>query len=496
VTAVAAVDLGGQSGRVAVVEFDGERIALEVVHRFENRPVGVHGTLYWDVLGLYAEVTDGLRLAGRERQISSVAVDSWGVDFGLIDGFGRLVGNPVHYRDARRAKAYSDVVKRIPPREIYRRTGIQLMPINTLYELAAMVDEHDPALDRAARLLLIPDLLNYWLCGALSSELTNATTTQCFSVDHTGWDSELLGKLGIPTRLMPQVVSAGTELGPLLGDSARTTGLENTAVIAGATHDTAAAVAGTPLRGDYSAFLSCGTWSLVGVESLAPVTSDEAFAANLTNEGGVNGTVRILRNVTGLWLLHECRRAWAQAGRSYDWTELLQLASTTPEFGSFVDPNDPSFQAPGAMPERIAEYCRHTAQKVPTDEAAVVRCVLESLALKHAEVLDLLSSVVGRPIDAVHLVGGGATNELLCSWTAHASNVEVIAGPEEATLVGNAVTQLIAAGEISSLEEGRELIKKSFGVAWYRPTQHSHWAEARERFSALSSISDEAEVTV
>ena len=495
-TAVAAVDLGAQTGRVAVAQFDGEKVALETVHRFTNRPVAVRGTLYWDVLSLYAEVIDGLRLAADGRRIGSVAVDSWGVDFGLIDGAGRLVRNPVHYRDARRAKAYADVLSRVSPREIYRRTGIQLMPINTLYELAGMVDDNDPALERSVQLLLIPDLLNFWLCGAGSSELTNATTTQCFSVDHRDWDAGLLEKVEIPVGLMPQVLETGTELGPLLGETIQATGLKDALVVAGATHDTAAAVAGTPLRRDESAFLSCGTWSLVGVETQAAAVSDEAFAANLTNEGGVGGTFRVLRNVTGLWLLHECRRAWAQEGRAYTWSDLLQLSSSGTEFGPLIDPNDRCFEMPGAMPERIADYCRRTGQQVPASDESVVRCVLESLALKHAETLDLLASVTGKTIDTVHLVGGGSNNELLCSWTANASGREVVAGPEEATLVGNAMTQLIAAGEISSLDQGRDLIERSFDLSHYEPTDVGRWHEARERFEALSTLNHEAEVAV
>lgn len=495
-TEVAAVDLGAQSGRVAVAQFDGERVALETVHRFTNRPVSTHGTLYWDILALYAEVTDGLRLAGRERDIRSVAVDSWGVDFGLVDDSGRLVRNPVHYRDRRRAQAYPGVLDRVSSREIYRRTGIQLMPINTLYELAAMVDESDPALGSASQVLFIPDLFNYWLSGARSSEMTIATTTQCFSVDRSGWDAELLEQLGIPARLMPDVLDPGAHLGPLEAEVAKTTGLDNAVVVAAAAHDTAAAVAGTPLRGERCAFLSCGTWSLVGVEALNPVTTEEAFAANLTNEGGIAGTVRVLRNVTGLWLLHECRRAWAQAGRSYAWSDLLQLGSSGDSLRSFIDPNDACFEAPGAMPDRIADYCYRTRQDVPASDEATVRCVLESLALKHAETIDLLASVTGRTIETVYLVGGGSNNDLLCSWTAEASGREVVAGPEEATLSGNAVAQLIASGELSSLEEGRRVIEHSFEFNRYQPSGISRWREARERFAAISSINHDATVAV
>jgi len=299
---LAAVDLGAHSGRVAVGRFDGSRLTIEEVHRFPNVPVRVRGTLHWDVLRLWADVLDGLRAAARKATLDSVGVDSWGVDFGLLDRAGRLVQNPVHYRDSRRAAAVEGVFSRVPPRELYERSGIQLLPINTLFELAAMAGESDPVLAAADRLLLIPDLFHYWLCGSTSSELTNATTTQCFDARAGEWATDLLERLDVPARLFPEVVEPATRLGPVADEVGAETGAGGATVIAGATHDTGSAVAGTPLNGERSAFLSVGTWSLVGVESREPVVGDGAYRANLTNEGGVAGTFRVLRNITGLWL--------------------------------------------------------------------------------------------------------------------------------------------------------------------------------------------------
>ena len=478
--AFAAVDLGAQSGRVAVGRFDGERLSVEEVHRFSNVPVRVRGTLHWDVLRLYGDVLDGVRAATADTNVASVAVDSWGVDFGLLDRAGRLVQNPVHYRDSRRAAAVDSVYARVGARTLYDRTGIQLMSINTVFELAAMAAEPDPVLAAADRLLLIPDLFHHWLCGSKTTERTNATTTQCYDARAGRWAVDLLEQLGVPVRLLPEVVEPATQLGPVTDD---TSGAAGATVVAAGTHDTASAVAGTPLGGKRAAFLSVGTWSLVGIESPAPVLGDEAFRANLTNEGGVGGTFRVLRNVTGLWLLEECRRHW---GRSVD--ELLAAALQEPPLRSFVDPNDPVFAAPGDMPGRIVDACAQTGQPRPESEGAVVRCILESLALKHAETVDLLARVTDRPLDELHVVGGGARNGLLCEWTAAASERPVHAGPAEATLVGNLLVQAIALGELESLADARDVVRRSFSPQRYEPETSGAWREARERFAGLSGV--------
>jgi rhamnulokinase len=486
---LAAVDLGAQSGRVAVGRFDGDRLSLTEVHRFPNVPVRTHGTLYWDVLRLYRDVLDGLRAAGREAgRVDSVAVDSWGVDFGLLDRAGRLLQNPVHYRDARRAGAMEAILERIPPRELYARTGIQLMPINTVFELGAMAAERDPVLGAADTLLLIPDLLHYWLCGARTSELTNTTTTQCFDPGSGSWATDLLERLGVPAGIVPEVVAPGTRLARLTDEVGAETTLGDVQVVAVATHDTGSAVAGTPLRDAGSAYVSAGTWSLVGLEVQEPVITDAAFAANLTNEGGVAGTFRLLRNVTGLWLLHECRRVWALEGAELSFDQLVALAKDAPPLVSFIEPNDPAFADPGDMPARVRAFCAHTGQPEPREPGPVVRCILESLALKHAQTIDLLASVTGKAPREIHAVGGGARNELLCRWTADAAGLPVECGPEEATLLGNVVVQAMALGEIASVAEARQIVAASVARPVYEPQETGAWQEARARFEEVVAL--------
>jgi rhamnulokinase len=486
---MAAVDLGAQSGRVAVGRFDGERLTLTEVHRFPNTAVYAGGTLYWDILRLFHEVLGGLRAAGREAgRVDALAVDSWGVDFGLIDRKGRLVQNPVHYRDSRRGQAMKSVLERVPARELYERTGIQLMPINTVFELGAMAAEGDPALGAGETLLLVPDLIHHWLCGARTSELTNATTTQCWDPRGGEWATDLLERLNVPVGLLPEVVRPGTRLAALAHEVAEETRLADASVVAVATHDTGSAVAAVPFGATTSVFVSAGTWSLVGVEVDEPVITEAAFLANLTNEGGAGGTFRLLRNVTGLWLLHECQRAWARDGHDYSFDQLIALAKQAPALRSFVEPNDPAFSEPGDMPARVRAFCVHSGQEEPVEPGAVVRCVLESLALKHAQTVDLLASVTGASPGEIHIVGGGARNELLCRWTANASGLPVLAGPEEATLIGNLLVQAMSLGELTSLAEAREIVAASFGLTTYEPCDTPLWREANERFAAAVAL--------
>jgi len=490
---LAAVDLGAQSGRVVVGRFDGARLAVEEVHRFANVPVENDGVLEWDWPRLEADVFEGLGRAGAGGQVESVAVDSWGVDFGLVDAAGRLLRNPTHYRNRRRASVFDSVIDQIPARELYERTAIQLMPINTLFELAAAAAERDPTLAEARRLLMIPDLFHQRLCGSQVTERTNATTTQCYDPHARDWARDLLDQLGVPTTILPDVAPTGSRLGAIGTEAGA--GLDGAIVVATATHDTAAAVAAVPMTGRQCAYLSVGTWSLVGIESDEPIAGEAAYRANLSNEGGVDGTFRVLRNVTGLWLLEECRRVWAEAGRPYSVSDLVARAATAPALRSFVDPNDPTFTEPGDMPARIAAYCKSTHQEVPADDAAVVRCIIESLALKHAQTIDLLADVAQREIDELHVVGGGANNELLCSWTAQAAQRPVLAGPSEATAVGNLLVQAVALGELSTIAEGRELVRRSFAPKAYEPAADARWQQARERFAELASARPRVEVT-
>jgi rhamnulokinase len=454
-----AVDLGAESGRVAAGTFDGDRLSVSEVHRFSNVPVRIGGTLCWDFLRLFGDVHDGLRRAG---QAASVGVDAWGVDFGLIDARGRLLANPVHYRDERTRGMIGRAVQRVSRAEIYARTGIQFMEINTLYQLFAMAERHDPDLERAERMLLIPDLLNHYLCGSVVSEYTNATTTQCFDVRQGDWARDLVAHLAVPTRLLPPVVPPGTVLGPLLPGVADETGGHGLRVVAPGTHDTASAVAAVPLQ-EGSAFLSSGTWSLLGVELREPIVTEAALEANVTNEGGVGGTIRLLRNVMGLWLLQQARQALASAsGQAPTYAELTRMAESAPAHTTFIDPDDPRFLRPGDFRATLAAYCQETHQPAPEGPAQLVRTVLESLALKYALVLRQLETLTGKETRALRVVGGGARNDTLCQLTADATGLPVIAGPIEATTIGNLIVQAIALGELSSLAEARALVARSF----------------------------------
>jgi rhamnulokinase len=484
VTALAAVDLGAQSGRVVLGHFDGDRLCVDEVHRFPNVPVQAGGTLHWDVLRLHGDLVDGLRAAVREApegRIDSVGVDTWGVDFALLDARGRLLQNPVHHRDARSARGMEIALERVAPRDLYERTGIQLMPINTVFQLAAVAADDDPSLQAANALLLLPDLFHYWLSGVAATELTNATTTACLDPRSGTWADDLLARLGVPAPLFGEVVPPGTTLGPLREDVARETGLRRAQVTAPATHDTASAVAAVPFRRAGSAYVSAGTWSLVGVEVEEPRIDDATFAANLTNEGGVAGTFRLLRNVTGLWLLHECRRTWLLEGHEWGFDELLALAEEARPLRSLVDPNDPSLAAPGDMPRRLRALCAATGEELPETPGEVVRCALESVALAQRQALDLLRSAAGARPEEIHVVGGGSLNRLLCQWTADAAGLPVLAGPAEATAIGNLSVQAVALGELASIGEARELVARSFAPTVYEPRDTAAWDEAYER---------------
>jgi rhamnulokinase len=483
---MAAVDLGARSGRVALGEFDGERLSVREVHRFTNVPLQDGEHLSWDVSGLYDAVLDGLAAAGDEADVASVGVDTWGVDYGLLDRDGRLVENPVHYRDSRTDGALDALFEEVPAREVYERTGIQLMPINTLVQLYAATRAGDGALEQAETLLLIPDLFHYWLSGVAACEFTNATTTQCLDPRAQAWATDLLDRLRLPSEVFPEVIRPATQLGALLDEVAERTRLRRAVVVAPATHDTGSAVAAVPFRHPEAAYISAGTWSLVGVELEAPLIDDRTFAANLTNEGGIDGTIRLLRNVSGLWLLQDCQRSWASEGSVLDDAEVVAQAANAPALRSFIEPNDPVFLAPGDMPGRIRAFCERTGQPVPEDARAVARCVLESLALKYRQTLELITQATGTTPPEVHIVGGGSRNELLCQWTADATGVPVLAGPEEATVVGNLLAQALALGELTSLAQARDVVRASFEPTIYEPSGAPEWAEAYGRFQAIA----------
>jgi rhamnulokinase len=458
-----AIDLGAESGRAILGTLDNGRLALEELHRFPNTPVRLPTGLYWDTLRLFHEIRHALAICGRERKIvlDGIGIDTWGVDFGLLGPDGALVDNPRHYRDARNNGMIEKTFAVVPREEIFRRTGIQFMQLNSLYQMHAMKLNGSPALKVATRLLFMPDLLNYWLTGVAKVELTIASTSQFYDPVRKQWATDLFDRLGLPAAILPEVVTPGTKLGPLLPEVAESTGLSGaTPVYASACHDTASAVAAVPSEGSGWCYISSGTWSLMGAEVDAPVINETSLALNFTNEQGAGGKVRLLKNIAGLWLLQECRRDWALQGREYSYDELTRMASESETCGTLIDPD--AFHHPGHMPEQIAEHCRKTGQTVPEGPGSMCRCILESLAATYAKVLGNIETLTGAPIDRIHIVGGGSQNTLLNGLAAEATGRRVIAGPVEATAAGNILVQAIGAGVVSGLDEARVIVRASF----------------------------------
>lgn len=482
-----AFDLGAESGRAVVGRFDGRTVQLETLHRFPNGPVRIFDHLHWDVLRLWAELKAGLSAyrAAFGADLDGIGLDTWGVDYALLDAHDELLGTPYHYRDARTEGMMAVALERVPRAEIFAATGIQFMEINTLYQLLAMRQQGSPLLDAARSLLMIPDLFNYWLTGVKASEFSIATTSQFYDPRAGDWARGLLARLDLPTDILQPVIQPGEQLGPLHVSVAAELGLGAAPVIAPACHDTGSAVAAVPAISDSFAYLSSGTWSLMGVETLEPVIDDESLAFNFTNEGGVFGTIRLLKNIMGLWLLQECRRTWAVQGHEWSYDDLTQLASAAPAFGPLVDPDHHDFLRPADMPTLLCEACRRTGQQAPGSEGQIVRCILESLALKYRWTLDKLERMQGRRLDTIHVVGGGSQNGLLCQFTADATQRLVVAGPIEATATGNVLLQAISRGELSSLAEAREVVRNSFALVTYEPGPATPWDEAYGRFQHL-----------
>jgi len=480
---ILAFDLGAESGRGLIGAFDGERLQLEVVHRFPNGGVATLDTLHWDVLRLYSEIVTGLRKTAAEHvNVASVGVDTWGVDFALLGRGGILLGNPRHYRDPHTENILEQAFAKVPKAEIFRQTGIQFMRLNTLFQLLAMQRARSPLLEMAESLLFMPDLFHYWFTGIKVNEYTDASTSQMIHPGTRTWARDLIGKFKLPDRILGTLVKPGTVLGPLRGALSSQTGLAGVPVIAPATHDTAAAVAAVPARGNSWAYISSGTWSLMGAEIAEPLTHDKVHAVNFTNEGGVDGTIRLLKNIMGLWIVQECRRTWERAGVEYSYDTLMKLAADAPPFASLVNPDDDAFILPASMPQALADYCRRTNQPVPEGPGPLVRCALESLALKYRWVLERLEELVGCKLETIHIVGGGCQNTLLCQLTADACNRTVLAGPVEATAIGNVLTQCLGLGLINSLGEGREIVRHSFEVTEYQPKHAENWQEPYRRF--------------
>ncbi len=485
-----AVDLGASNGRVVWGRWDGRKFELQELYRFPNNPLRQAGYLKWDVERLWQEIKHGLTQYKSvcSEPLTSIGVDTWAVDFVLLDADGRLLDLPYHYRDQRTDGMLEEVLQRLPKARIFAETGLQFLPFNTLYQLYSQA-RHAPAdLERAATLLMIPDFFNYRLCGRKVVEYTNATTTQFFSVKQPGWATGLLADLNIPTHFLPPVVLPGTLLGELLPEIAREVGLEQTSpvvIIAPGTHDTASAVAGIALLDPKTAFLSSGTWSLMGVELDQPILSPAALAMNFTNEGGVEGTFRLLKNVMGLWLIQECQRNWQEAGLVYSWPELVEMSRQSPAFVSLIDPDALDFLSPPNMVEAIQHYCQRTGQSVPESPGQLIRCCLESLALKYCLVLEQLEQLLGYRLNIIRTVGGGSQNELLCRFTAEACQREVISGPVEATALGNIMLQAIATGHLSSLAEGRRFLENNVTLKHYPAPPTNSWEKVFTRFKQL-----------
>ena len=470
--AIAAVDLGASSGRVILGRVADGRVALEEVHRFPNEPVQLDDGLHWDALRLHHEILTGLRRAARAApDLRSIGIDTWGVDVGMLDEAGALVGNPVHHRDPRNLPAVERVHARVPQAELYARTGLQFMSINTLYQLEAA--RVTPSFAIVRRVLPLPDLLGYWLTGVVVAERTHASTTGLLDPRTGDWDNELVARLGFDPALLPRLADPGTVRGPVLSSVRTATGLPVGCVVTlVGSHDTASAVVGMPATSADVAYISSGTWSLVGVETDAPILSEASRQANFTNEGGVDGTIRFLRNVTGLWLLQESLRTWERAGSPEALPPLIEAAAALPTGGPVFDPQDPSFLPPGDMPARITAWLEAAGRPIPADRPGLVRCILDSLAAEYARTIDDAARLAGRSIEVIHVVGGGSQNALLCQLTADATGRAVVAGPVEATAIGNILVQARALGLVhGGLDELRAIVRASEHLQRYEPAR-------------------------
>ncbi|MEC0256184.1 rhamnulokinase [Paenibacillus lautus] len=476
---VLAFDLGASSGRAMLGQLNSRTIDVTEIHRFPNDPVRIGDRFQWDILRIYHEMKQGLlRLKGQHTLPSSIGIDTWAVDFGLLDRSGELLMNPYHYRDTRTDGMMEQVFRDVSPVEIFDRTGIQFLSFNTVYQLASLQRQKPYLLQEAERFLMIPDLLRYFFTGEMANEFTNATTTQLYNPLSASWDDHLLKSLNIPHKLFQPVVSPGTQAGSLRSSVMEELGIPPIPLYTVAEHDTASAVVAVPALERSFAYLSCGTWSLMGTEVDQPVIHEKARELNFTNEGGAYGTYRLLKNIMGLWILQECQRTWGREGLSYSYPELVNMADAAPAFACFIDPDDPVFLPAGDMPKRVMEYAARTNQSVPQGVGALVRCIMESLAMQYRYVLELTEELSGRKFQGLHMVGGGIHNETLCQWTANAIGKPVWAGPAEGSAIGNMVVQWIAQGELSDIWEARAVIRESFPVKTYEPKDASLWEEA------------------
>ncbi|MDU1890322.1 MAG: rhamnulokinase family protein [Dysgonomonas sp.] len=471
-----ALDLGAGSGRAIVGVIENGKIVLDEIHRFNNPPVKLGNTLYWDFLSLFSNIKDGIRLAVKKGyQLDGIAVDTWGVDFGLIDKDGRLLSNPVCYRDSR-TNGLSDVASGyISKQELYTYTGIQQMEINSIFQLLSLKQTNDVTLQGANKLLFIPDLINYFLTGVACNEYTIASTSQLLNAQTRGWEKQIFDSLDLPYNLMGEIIHPCNLIGHLNSDIEEETGTKNTKVFAVGSHDTASAIAAIPAEGDDWAFLSSGTWSLLGVLNDEPVLTEEAMKGDFTNEGGIDNKILFMRNITGLWLLQRLIAEWEKEDTDCSYNYLLSESQKCEAFCSFVNSDDPAFTHPASMTQAIQTYCRNTNQRIPESKGELVRCILESLAMKYHFVMDRLQECTGKTIKRLFVVGGGSQNEQLNQYIADALNMEVVTGITEATAIGNIVQQAIADGKLADMREGHQLIENSFDLRTYYPTDTKQW---------------------
>ncbi|NMB26030.1 MAG: rhamnulokinase [Firmicutes bacterium] len=484
-----AFDLGAESGRAILGGFDGELLGLEVIHRFPNQPVTIGPTTYWDVLRLFHEMKHGLAQAVElhGKGICSMAVDTWGVDFGLLGPSDELLGNPIHYRDPHTEGIMEEAFDIVPREELFAQTGNQFMRFNSLFQLLALAKHRSSILEISKTLLLMPNLLDFCFTGRKVTEFTIASTTQMLDPWTRNWAFGLLERFAIDTALLTEIVEPGTVIGPVLDSITHDLGIggAHIPVIVPASHDTGSAVAAVPAEGEDYVYISSGTWSLMGIDVREPMINAKSLAYNFTNEGGVCGTYRFLKNIMGLWLVQQCRRSFERDGNIYDYDQLTALASKARPLRMLIDPDAEDFLNPPDMPTAIRDFCRKTNQLLPEDEGAFVRCCLESLALKYRWTVDRLVEITGRHFQVIHMVGGGIQNKLLCQLTADATGLPVIAGPVEATAVGNILMQAMALGEINSIDEGRQIVKTSFPVEMYEPGDRAPWDDVYEEFCEL-----------
>ena len=481
---VLAFDFGASSGRAMIGTVEGGRLNVTEIHRFQNDPVKVGEVVYWDVFRLWFEIKEGIRRALREGPVDAIGIDTWGVDFALLDKNGEMLQAPVHYRDERTVGMPEEVEKILPLSKIYRRTGTQHMRINTLYQLYYLAKYRPELVALADKLLFVPDLFAYFLTGKIRAEATIASTSNFFDPRAHDFDRDLLAKLGIPARLLPDLIEPGECYGTLSPSLSEEFGCGAIPVLAVCTHDTASAVFAAPGEGEF-AYISCGTWSLFGTELKSPLIDEKSEAARYTNEGGYAGTIRFLKNIMGLWLIQESRRQWLREGETVTYADLEKEALASAPFACFIDCDAPEFETPGNLPERVRAFCRATGQRVPETRGEVMRCIYESLAMKYRTNLRALSRVTGQNFPALHMVGGGIKDTLLCKMSADATGVPVIAGPAEATVMGNIAVQLISLGEIADWETARKIVKESADAKVYEPRDTAAWDENDARFQSI-----------